>query len=498
MIQKHGWLYRALILGTLLLFISLCYSQLCPVAQSVGPPTQPGGHVYYVAPWGNDANPGTFPLPWRTIQHAANTVLPGDAVYVREGTYEEQIIFSHSGAGGNYLLLAAYPREKVVVRGSITLSPDVAYVQIRGLTLRDYPVWGVSLMGDNHHIVLANMDIGGGEAGIHFTAGYSGELPLYGPVEDVLVKSSVIHDTRFTAVDCTPGPCRRMVFRRLDVFGAGAGQPSSFSGDGIAVERGSHILIEDSLIHDNGGDGIDLNSRDREGNVSGVRVQRNRIFRNRMQGVKLWAGGEMLSNAVWGHGINPVNVGVYTGTYRVINNTIAYNMWDPAFSIRDYAFIAGYPEIGKSPVITLTLVNNIFAFNTGPDVGTPTGIYLGARVQLTEHHNLYYSREDQEIYAAFAPQYNGGAFSRQDIADGTWAAVTRQGKGDVTSDPLFVEGWPDTCLALRGGSPAIDAGSAADAPPLDVLGHARRSVPDIGCCEFQSTRPPVYLPWLTR
>jgi hypothetical protein len=47
--------------------------------------------------------------------------------------------------------------------------------------------------------------------------------------------------------------------------------------------------VEDCYVHDNGGDGIDLNSRDREGYATGVIVGRNRVVRNHLNGIKLWA-----------------------------------------------------------------------------------------------------------------------------------------------------------------------------------------------------------------
>jgi len=38
----------------------------------------------------------------------------------------------------------------------------------------------------------------------------------------------------------------------------------------------------------------------------------------------------MENNIIWGQGINPVMVGRYRGTVEVVNNTIAYNMYDPS------------------------------------------------------------------------------------------------------------------------------------------------------------------------
>jgi hypothetical protein len=72
------------------------------------------------------------------------------------------------------------------------------------------------------------------------------------------------------------------------------------------------------------------------------------VARNHLQAIKLWAGGWMGNNVVFGQGINSVVVGIYPSIAEVVNKTIAYNMWEP-YSGRDYAFIAAYPEIGYSP-----------------------------------------------------------------------------------------------------------------------------------------------------
>jgi hypothetical protein len=297
------------------------------------------------------------------------------------------------------------------------------------------------------------------------------------------VEDSVISNAEGTAVDCTPGPCDRLTFRRLEIYGSGI--EAGYGGDGLAVERGEDILVEDCYVHDNGGDGIDLNSRDEAGNVSGIIVRRNRVVRNHLNGIKLAAGGRIENNVVWGSG-RPVELGLHPGTFEVINNTIAYNMWSGDYGARDYAMVVALPETGTSSANQLTLVNNIFAFNVGPGVGkgTPTGIYLGEGVQLTEHHNLYWSREDGEIEAQFVterdpPQW----FTRAEIADGTWNSLTGQGQGDVTDDPLFVSGWPDVDLHLQAGSPAVDAGSADFAPSVDAEGNPRGGAPDIGAYE---------------
>ena len=49
--------------------------------------------TYYVATTGNDSNDGSSSTPWLTIQGAINnaSVLNGDIIIVRDGTYNENV-----------------------------------------------------------------------------------------------------------------------------------------------------------------------------------------------------------------------------------------------------------------------------------------------------------------------------------------------------------------------------------------------------------------------
>jgi len=438
--------------------------------------------THYMAPTGDDSNPGTQDAPWRTLQHAADTAEPGSTVCLHAGTYEEAetVNFTRSGEAGAPITFAAAPGETVTIQGSLYVVEGVSYLNVVDLIIRGFRYWGVSLQGDNEHIVFSGLEIIGGEAGFHFTEGESGQPPSNGPVTDVLVEDSIIHDAMYTAVDCTPGPCNSIVFRRLEIYGAGI--EAGYGGDGLGLERGQDVLVEDCYIHDNGGDGIDLNSRDFDGNVPGIIVRRNRVARNHLEGIKLWSGGRMENNVVWGQGIDPVMVCKYPSTVEMYNNTIAFNMYDPAYNGRGYAFVAAYPEENGPPSINLIMVNNIFAFNTGPEVGDATGIYLGPGVTLTESNNLFWSREDGEIQADFI-QGHDVWFTRADIGDGTWADSSGQGEGDLTADPLFAAGWPEFDFRLDGGSPAIGAGLSSGAPSDDLDGCARGTPPSLGASE---------------
>jgi len=67
------------------------------------------GITYYVdGTTGNDSNPGTQALPWKTIQKAANTLRAGDTVNVNAGTYNERVnITTYSGSSGSLISFVA-------------------------------------------------------------------------------------------------------------------------------------------------------------------------------------------------------------------------------------------------------------------------------------------------------------------------------------------------------------------------------------------------------
>jgi hypothetical protein len=422
--------------------------------------------THYVATDGSDADPGTPAQPWATFRHAAESAQPGDVVCFGDGVYPAgETHFTRSGTADALITFIAAPGQAPVLDGGgeagglLILDANASYLRISGFSLRSFTIWGIELSGNNRYVYLDHLEVSGGEAAVHFTYGETEGAPVEGPVEHITLEDSVIHGSEFSAVDCTPGPCNHMTIRRVEIYGTGLAGEAFYGSDGLEFARGYPVLIEDCYVHDNGGDGIDLNSRDRAGNAEGVIVRRNRVVRNHLNGIKLWGGGLMEDNIVWGQGNSAVWVGVFPSTVEVLHNTIAYNMWDLSFSERNWSFVAGYPEEMESPPVMLTLISNIFAFNADPWDGGPTGIYLGPGVNLVrEADNLYFSRSDGEIAAEFASGRDSD-FTRSEIADGTWSGYTGQGQNDLAVDPLFLSGWPDVDLRLQSGSPAAGIGA---------------------------------------
>ena len=102
------------------------------------------GNLYYVAKDGSDQNPGTFDLPWLTIQHAADTMRAGDKVLIRKGTYHEHVYIVHNGKDENYIVFSAYPGERPVIDGTGVIKSqngfviDKSYIKIIGLEMSNW------------------------------------------------------------------------------------------------------------------------------------------------------------------------------------------------------------------------------------------------------------------------------------------------------------------------------------------------------------------------
>ncbi|MFN3309446.1 MAG: right-handed parallel beta-helix repeat-containing protein [Anaerolineales bacterium] len=103
---------------------SLEPSMAAPLGSRVPTPLSLNQKVYYVAPNGDDTNPGTAERPWRTIQKAADTLVAGESVYIRQGIYSERIRPQNSGKPGKEISYLAYPGESVTVDGREVDLPD--------------------------------------------------------------------------------------------------------------------------------------------------------------------------------------------------------------------------------------------------------------------------------------------------------------------------------------------------------------------------------------
>lgn len=171
---------------------------LHPDARPPNSPTAVARVLRYVSPHGHDNSPGTETRPWRTLSRALPALQPGETLYVRGGTYREELtkLPIHQGTPERRIVVKAYEGERPVVRGLFWLSQP-SYWTINGLNV----TWDPSIRPAPSHMVKLtggvgwiwrNSEIWGSRASSNlFIAGYGQQEPA-----DWALEKNCIHDVR--------------------------------------------------------------------------------------------------------------------------------------------------------------------------------------------------------------------------------------------------------------------------------------------------------------
>jgi hypothetical protein len=123
--------------------------------------------VDQAAPGAADSNAGTEEKPFKTVQHAADTVKPGDTVFVMAGKYDERVKVRTSGAEGRPITFRAMPRRAAVVGGFDLQS---SYIRVEGFEITaEKPAVAVQL--SRSHCEVLDNDIHDMMVGVAGTVG---------------------------------------------------------------------------------------------------------------------------------------------------------------------------------------------------------------------------------------------------------------------------------------------------------------------------------------
>ncbi|WP_262056410.1 sigma-70 family RNA polymerase sigma factor [Streptomyces sp. STR69] len=219
---------------------------------------------YYVAPTGDDANPGTLARPFATLTRAVAKARPGQTVALRGGTYRPAttIALTSSGTAGHRITVSNYRDEQPVFDGSdlpatgTLIAQSGGHVTVQGIEIVDSP-GNPYVCTSCHDDVLARL-------GVHGNAGTG--LVLHGAgTRDNLILDSDFYDNHETG--STGGHIDGLVFN-----------------DG----SGSGNRVRGCRIYDNSGDGVDLS-----GFGDAVTVEHSRAFGNGVNrwGIATFSGG---------------------------------------------------------------------------------------------------------------------------------------------------------------------------------------------------------------
>ena len=212
------------------------------------------GVTFYVSTTGNDAGPGTASAPWRTIQHAANMVHPGDVVQVFGGVYNEIVTIPTSGnTTSGYITFESFPGQTAILDGT-------------GLSVAGGQQIGMfSLEGTHSYIVIQNFEIR------NFQSSKKNAVPIgidfEGAGSYIEILNNHIHNIVQTLGSCNaanalamaiygtqaPASINNITIRGNELDHNTTGCSENMSLDGNV----QYFAVTGNLVHDNDNIGID-------------------------------------------------------------------------------------------------------------------------------------------------------------------------------------------------------------------------------------------------
>jgi hypothetical protein len=447
---------------------------------------KPPLHAWYVATNGNDNGTGSAASPWRTIQHALDTVSAGDAICVRGGVYNELVTISQSGSATvGPIILQSVPAETAVIDGTGLPIPDGQYglltlidaswITVQGLELRNYstastanvPIglyvtgagteirvlknrihdirttangcaanaFGLKVDGTRAPQSINQLFIHGNEIH-HLTLGCSESFSLDGNVEDWIISNNSVHDTNNIAIGAigfegvAPNPAfdqaRDGMISGNTVYNITSfGNPAygnEYAADGIYVDGGTRILIERNLVH-HVDIGIEVASEHAGRTSSDVIVRNNLIHSGNSTGISI--GG--YDSSVGG-----------SERVTIIGNTLFRNdqqgTGSGEFQIQYHASDNRFDNN-----IVYAGVGGVLVYAYTNDTALPAGM----------NHNLYWTDAGQASWTWKDVEYTSLA---------TWRSGSGQDANGLFANPLFLN-QAGFDLRVATGSPAINSGA---------------------------------------
>ncbi|MBN1342028.1 MAG: right-handed parallel beta-helix repeat-containing protein [Phycisphaerae bacterium] len=443
--------------------------------------------TYYVAPDGNDANPGTQNQPWASPGYASRQLAPGDTLVVLAGKYvlsefDADILTPPSGTQNAWITIKGQDGNRPVLAGRDDLSHAVdlsgaSYVRLENLEItHDDQATGAAVyfrdglvVADSpaDHVVLNQLYI-------HHLDEFGLDLQ---DVDGLEVFDCRIEYCGFGAIGGPMGQAgglTNLVIKdsRLSYSGHyyqgtdGANRPYDRP-DGFGIEPSNGpVEIARTVAEHNQGDGLDSKARN-------THIHECIVSNNACDGIKLWGDGSKIVNCLIygaGDGVGGASpwAGIVIGTdhinarFDIINTTLHDNPTRQAYPM--------YVQYEDTAPITVVMRNTIIAGAYGP-------VFFGNSVTLTADHNLFLRGGNESVQVELA----GNDYTSTNIESGALGA------GSLCKDPKFVSpAWGnDGDYHLADGSPAINAGTTTDAPTIDLAGNPRPEAVgiDLGCYE---------------
>lgn len=450
------------------------------------------GNIYFVDTTGNDANPGTASLPWRTIQKAASQMAPADLTYVRQGIYHEtNISFARSGTAANPIILSAYKSgniyDSVIIDGSLDTNwatgvlIDSSHYIIQGIIIQNMHNHGIKATETpQQHSNIMLKDITSRYNGNALPAGVGGHGVILHNLDNFKLENVTAHNNHGNGI--------AMIGSDTSLFSQNGWIVDCFSYDnndstaifvsnahGFAIDQGRNIAICSCTASGNTDHGFDVSD---------------------------WPKGDLLSQYITLE--DNVSVGNLYAAGFAVNSDSHHILFLRNLSVRNYYGFYGYAGVGRLELFhnvsmynrnqgmlvdtvyavyanpgdsTIILKNNIFYKNDTIGFG-----YL--ELQIDTNNLEYDVQPSNNLFFPFPPDTILAQIGSNSYHTGNLWSL---GAGHLSVSPKFTDTTsflpdvnPDTT------SPVIDAGTVIyiNGLPEPYFGNA----PDMGIYEYQ---PPV-------
>lgn len=468
-------------------------------------------NAVYVAPNGSDSNTGTIDKPYATVYYAISKAKAGTVIYVRGGTYNQNIVITKSGTKDNYIQIKNYPNEKPIFDhtnystdgGAMIDFSNVSYVHIEGLTLChknlvSHSGYGIK-MNKGKYIILKNIEIydinvpdpTSSNVGANAIILYANDAS--NPISNILIDSCYIHDcqTGWSEGVSVNGNSEyvNVINSRIENIGnigldfaghfnackdssldqaryctavgnvvKGCVSPNATS-YGLYNDGGRNNTFDRNIVTECSG-GIEIGSE--EGGayadypVKGVVVKNNLVYNNIQAGISVG-------------GYDNSATGIVCDT-KVYNNTLVNNGNDNEGK-----------ELGVNKVNGLDVRNNIFYKSSTSATKELIKIRFDETLasNITFGGNCYYSPYAKD-------KFKVSRYGVTTVGFDNWKNLS--GETGIYADPIFTDDYN-----IDKNSPCVNAGdNTVDVGFYDLLNNYRNvDNIDIGCYEYQTGEVPT-------
>lgn len=407
----------------------------------------------------NDSNPGKLASPWLTIQHAAETMVAGDTVFIRKGTYNEQVFTANDGNISNgYIVFSAFPGEDPIIDGTgVTTGNNGfmilhSYIKLLGLEICNWDDNGI-WMENAAYLEISDCEVHNVVYGIGATDG----------THDFELNRVNIHHFDLYGFDASPGnkDCYNGTFNDCV---AHTGRDRDQNVDGFALGHGTqHNFVFNRCVVYNVFDGFDISARE--------------TTLNRCLAYDCWNGAYKL----WQDQVKLINCIGYNCGSAVVE--LDWDNQPGVTTLTNCTFFNGqtYTIWIENSADTLRMYNCILA--GGDNIGLNFE-QMGVGGYRGDYNIFQNDNADRAVAVAYTDE-----FTIDQVKNGAWIQYSKQ---DIHSlvvnsvSALFVNAAGHDFNLVK-TSAALDRGTKVKVPSDDYNGNPRPSGRgyDVGAYEYQ-------------